>query len=137
MGVIGQVGLRPCSDITRNYVNVLQNTSKSGVLNKLIITMLARCGDINPNPGPNQSVQKIKYTHQFSCYVCAKGIRSRRVHCQGGCGTVAHAGCIDGITNAIFDIFSANSETIEHTCNICIHTRETSSNSVIINDVSR
>ena len=133
MGGHGLPGLRPWHHTSRKYVSVIQSASKSGVLDRLIITMLARCGDINPNPGPYQSVQKRKYTHKYKCYVCSGGVRARRVHCKSQCGRLAHPKCIDGLTNAIFDIFSVNGETIDHTCNICIHTCETNSNTVIIN----
>lgn len=119
-----RAGLRPRYDTTRKYVTILQNTGNSGFLNKLFITMLARCGDINPNPGPDQSVIKRKYTHKYACSVCSAGINARRVQCKEGCGRITHARCISGITNAMFDILSSNGETINYTCNICAHSAE-------------
>ena len=124
LGGKARSGIGPRPHTSRKFVSVIQSASKNGVLNQLIIAMLARCGDINPNPGPYQSVQKRKYIHKYQCYRCGRGIRARRIHCENQCGRVAHAGCIEGLTNAIFDIFSANGEQIEHNCNICIHTRE-------------
>ena len=136
LGGKARSGIGPRPHTSRKFVSAIQSASKSGVLNQLIIAMLARCGDINPNPGPYQSVQKRKYIHKYQCYKCGCGIRARRIHCDNQCDRVAHAGCIEGLTNAIFDIISANGEQIKHNCDICIHTREINANTVIMNDVS-
>ena len=84
----------------------LLNRQKVGHLTQLIIIALARSGNVESNPGPcnenKQVIKKRKYTVKMPCSVCAKGIRSKPIHCKS-CKNIYHVRCISDHKNELFD----------------------------------
>ena len=82
--------------LTSNEINVM-NTSNAPIHLDVI-------ANINL---PRHSNAKRKYSSKSPCSVCGHGVRARKIFCAT-CKSVTHPGCIDGFTNAIFDILTTN-----------------------------
>ena len=84
----------------------------------MFIVALAKCGDIQTNPGPSNIHRKRINKISYPCTSCQRGIRHRPVSCFS-CQNVTHSKCIKGLTNDLYDKFYNDNEVIVYKCTHC------------------
>ena len=105
--------------VIRNSERCFQNKSKLYNLTQIIIVTLAKCGDIQSNPGPININRKRLNKVRYPCTRCQVGIRKRPVICYH-CQNLTHSKCIKGLTNDLYDKFYNNNEVIVYKCTYCV-----------------
>jgi hypothetical protein len=89
-------------------------TKTSADLRTLLLLCMLRCGDVQPNPGPQ------KRTPKYPCVQCGRGVtsRSKAVDCDN-CGQWTHIKCSDSITNDQYDLLVEEESTFSFICAKC------------------
>ena len=104
--------------VIRNSEKCFQNKSKIYNLTQMFIVSLAKCGDIQMNPGPSNIHRKRINKIRYPCTSCQRGIRRRPVICYL-CQNLTHSKCIKGLTNDLYDKFYNDNEVIVYKCTHC------------------
>ena len=108
-----------------------RNTSGYGTFTYILINLLARSGDIEPNPGPSnkcnkRNINRANKVSAVNCESCNTVTRLRRFSCTL-CGEVGVPVCPYCITVNVVNNHSDSNKICDYKCNVCIenHSRVT------------
>ena len=99
--------------------------------------MLARSGDIQPNPGPstkciNRNINRSNKISAKICDQCLTVTRFRHYSC-GGCGELGMPVCPYCVTLNVINNQSESNDIREYNCNVCIRNSNSSASVTVIN----
>ena len=101
-----------------------RNTSSYGTFTYIIINLLARSGDIEPNPGPSnkynkRNINRANKVSAINCDSCDTVTKLRRFSCTD-CGEVGVPVCPYCITLNVVNNHSESNKICDYKCNVCI-----------------